>query len=283
MPGDSRVERTLANLTELIDRPTGWSPSDAHAWQAVAADAKRVIESLDELGPDTAIEQGISRLAMISFLRGDAGPWGGTAAVGSDRGDTVRYRGHAIARRATLDWLEVTVVHVGYDGKTAQTVLRTQDWEDDYADDWALGALSNLDQLLDAVLAVQPLRLTGNQRIRGGELRTNAIRSSATEFDARVSPASFDRWLLRHDRDQQTAAIDRALDAAKQVADAHATHPSANTAVWDVIDRIQKLRPVDAPTEQDRAEAEADDEREGKAQQRAAEWVAEGLEQNDGE
>lgn len=222
MPGDPRIERTLNNLAEIIEHPDGWSPSNSLAWVQVAADAKRVIESLDELGPDSAIEQGISRLAMTEFLRGASGSWG------EGDGLNVRYRGHRVQRNETPDGRMIVLYHDNSAGRADATLFEGRRW---------LDTLRNLDTFLDAVLAVHPMR-------------------PDVTFAMQV----------------EANTIDRVLGVAKQVSDATAHDPVANTAVWDVIDRIQKLRPVDVPTEQDRAEAEADDEREAKARSRAEEW-----------
>lgn len=233
MPGDPRVERILDNLNTLAEHPTGWSPSNAHAWRTVALEARQVIESLDELGPDSAIEQGISRLEMLRLLRGEHPE------------SQVRYRGHHVSVDVNpLDGLVIVrLVYTEHDGTPGFATLMGAGG--DHAR--AVRVLREIDITIDAALALH---------LPSVDLTAPSVVAFAETVSA--------------------AAIDRALDAAKQVADQTAHDPVANSAVWDVIDRLQKLRPVDAPTEQDRAEAEADDEREGKAAARVEEVQTDG-------
>jgi hypothetical protein len=181
--------------------------------------------------PHMADDQGVTRLAMIAFLRGDDGPWDGVA---SSRARWVRYRAHTIDRQQTPDGnlFQMTYAnHLG-DRLAESFTLRTS----------PLVVLRDLDDLLDVVFEQWP---------------------HVDDTEPRTWTPSIDDHLTLDD------AL-RSLDAFP-APDGEAYSLVRGQDVFDLLVHRGVLRDETAAQIIEREQHERDDDAEGKAIARAAE------------
>lgn len=98
-----------------------------------------------EPAPETLLDQGISRLQLLAFLRGDhSDAWNGSKDY-----PWVRYRAHQIDRNPTPDGNLFRLTHqdVGHCDRTAGFTCRPDSDED------ALVTVRMIDRIIDAVIA----------------------------------------------------------------------------------------------------------------------------------
>lgn len=261
-----------------------------------------------------ADDQGVTRLAMLAFLRGEDGPW----APGNDarRDRWVRYRAHQIDRHLTLDGNQFTLTYADHTGTTVSQVFTVSTS--------ALALLRDLDDLLDVVFEQWPHADETNNEdgvptyttaegtvvdevVDAGMMLDRAEQTLRRVHDLVKSGArldDIDRTLHAWKSTKVGAAYQHERDAEqlrKMLVDAAFTHDGLHTAwvnshddwlralVIEQTERFDRMRA--AGTIPDRAEYQAaqaadkaereqherDTESEAKAAARAEEWTTEGL------
>lgn len=94
---------------------------------------------------DILLDQGITRLQLLSFLRGDdSDVWNGTP----ERTQWVRYRAHQITRVPTPDGHYIQIAYTDHDGTANEA-----DWTIGGSDYDAYAVVRMVDFIIDAVIA----------------------------------------------------------------------------------------------------------------------------------
>lgn len=142
---DPKREQIANELIERLD------PHVSHALSEAQLDAiADAVRSMIVPPSDALIDQGVTRLQLLAFLRGDDSDvwnWNGL----NDGPRWVRFRGHVIDRWDTLDGQIVRLTYTEHDGVTrpaSWTMRQTADL--DYN---AAAVARNIDQIIDAVIA----------------------------------------------------------------------------------------------------------------------------------
>lgn len=181
-------------------------------------------------------DQGITRLAMLAFIRNLDGPWNGT-----DPGRWVRYRGHTFTRRpypvGYSTGCALSVMFADHDGHTsAEEFVITAN---------AVQRLGEIDDLLDIVFAQYPLE-TDEQQDDDGIATYTTVEGTVID-DILAAGVMVER--LEH-------RIRRVHDVVK---------------AGGSLDEIESVLHGDAASRAEREQWARDDEVEGKAIARAAE------------
>lgn len=96
---------------------------------------------------DVLLDQGVTRLQLLAFLRGDESDvWNGSENIGSSR--WVRYRAHQIDRTPTPDGFHVTLIYNDHDGS-----LQDADWTIGGTVEDAFAVLRMADFIIGAAIA----------------------------------------------------------------------------------------------------------------------------------
>lgn len=128
-------------MTDLSPIPTA---EDRATWRAQLENAADQLEAMQ----GDLLDQGISRLQLLAFLRGaESDMWNGSDSRGGSR--WVRYRAHQVDRVPTPDGNWVNIAYTNHDGTTndAGWTIGTINVED------ALVTARMIDQIIDAAIA----------------------------------------------------------------------------------------------------------------------------------